>query len=178
MNPGSYCITNATSSALCLLWTNTFHCWVVQRGVTAKVTSATGIPGRRAIPRVPYSAVSNCSGNCSEMFSLPSPFPLCPSACLYVRCTEGRRQAGRRAGLNVSTVAFPQRKEREYFFLPLSGTGLTLIKQGGFFHSARGIHWESFGFWPPEEKEKKNTTTQPRLASKLSTVNTPYLFIW
>lgn len=118
MNPGSYCITNATSSALCLLWTNTFHCWVVQRGVTAKVTSATGIPGRRAIPRVPYSAVSNCSGNCSEMFSLPSPFPLCPCACLYVRCTEGRRQAGRQEGWAQRVHRSFSTAKRTGIFLP------------------------------------------------------------
>lgn len=156
MNPGSYCITNATSSALCLLWTNTFHCWVVQRGVTAKVLLPLEFLGGELYPGCPTAPYPIAQVIAQKCFPCP-PLSLCVRlrACMCGARKGGGRQAGRRAGLNVSTVAFPQRKEREYFFLPLSGTGLTLIKQGGFFHSARGIHWESFGFWPPEEKEKK-----------------------
>lgn len=100
---------------------------VVQKEVTAKVTSATPVPQRIGIPTVPCSTVSNFSGNCSFLFfffvlfyiffglALPFPF-VCVCACLYV-WWEWREEGGeeKSAGLSTSTVtsryeAFPELK--------------------------------------------------------------------
>lgn len=100
---------------------------VVQKEVTAKVTSATPVPQRIGIPTVPCSTVSNFSGNCSFLFLFfcfilyifwsRSPFPFCVCMCVPL-CVVGMKGGGgeeKRAGLSMSTVtsryeAFPELK--------------------------------------------------------------------
>ena len=76
---------------------------MVQREVTAEVTSAILIPHSIGVAVVPYSIVSSFSGNCSRFFLFPF-FLLCLCVCLCVVVTEGGGEEEKRVGLSMSSV--------------------------------------------------------------------------